>query len=251
MGKTMMGTALAAVALGAALGQGGAVAAAQSGCEVAIKDQVMYEGSLGGAKMAFEVTSTAGCAGTVKYRTVDTKGGEGWATAPEDYAATAGGLQLSGAGSQLVLVPIVPDHAAEPDELVRVELYEPSGATITRQVATGTILDDEGVTLGLDGGKIYYDEEAVLIPVDISAAPEAPVTVEYRVFDGTARDGVHYTAVRGVLTIPAGATTAHITVPLLDGAVRDPGAYFNVELSAPSAGTLSTPRLQVTVKPTP
>ena len=152
-------------------------------------------------------------------------------------------------GPLVVQVPIVPDHKVEPDEVVRVELHGGSGVTITRAWAAGTILDDEGVVIGVDAGKIYWDEDHVDIPVDISAAPQAPVTVRFRTGNGTAVAGEHYSAVRGVLTFAPGSTSAVVSVPLLPGADLDPGAVFHLELSDPSAGSLGTGRVSVTVRP--
>ncbi|MCG8914590.1 hypothetical protein L6E12_02120 [Actinokineospora sp. PR83] len=245
MRKAMLGVVAVILGLGAVPG----VAAAASGCEVAILDTAMYEGSLGGAKMGFGVTATEGCAGTVKYRTVVTPAGEGVANTPEDYTAVSGVLAVSGGAPMSVQVPVVPDQKVEPDEVVRVELYEASGVAITRAVAVGKILNDEGVVLGVDAGKIYWGPEHVDIPVDISAAPEAPVTVHFRTRNGTAVDGVHYSSVRGVLTLEPGSTSAVVSVPLLAGADLEPGAYFYFELFDPSAGVVGTARVSVTVRP--
>lgn len=247
MRRAMLGAVAVILGLGAAPG----VATAESACEVAVQDTKMYEGSLGGAKMAFAVTASAGCAGTVKYRTVAGPAGEGWASTPEDYAAVSGVLQVSGGAALAVAVPVVPDHKVEPDEVVRVELYDGNGVVITRALAVGTILDDEGVVLGSDAGKIYWDEEddRVDIPVFASAAPRAPITVHFRTVNGTASAGDHYSSVRGVLTLTPESPSAVISVPLLDGAEREPGAYFFVELFNPSAGTIDTGRVQVGVSP--
>jgi len=243
MRKAMLGVVAVILGLGAVPG-----VAAASGCEVAILDTAMYEGSLGGAKMGFGVTATAGCAGAVKYRTVVSPAGEGVANTPEDYTAVSGVLAVNG-GPLAVHVPVVPDQKVEPDEVVRVELYEASGAVITRALAVGNILNDEGLVLGVDAGKIYWGPEHVDIPVDISAAPQAPVTVHFRTRNGTAIDGVHYSSVRGVLTLEPGSTSAVISVPLLAGADLEPGAYFHVELFDPSAGVVGTARVSVTVRP--
>jgi hypothetical protein len=246
MRRAMLGAVAVILGLGAAPG----AAAAESACEVAVLDTTMYEGSLGGAKMGFTVTASAGCAGSVKYRTAAGPGGEGWASTPEDYAAVSGVLQVGG-GALAVSVPVVPDHKEEPDEVVRVELYDGDGVVITRAVAAGTILDDEGVVLGTDAGKIYWDEEddSVDIPVFASAAPRAPITVQFRTVNGTACAGNHYSSVRGVLTLTPEGPSAVISVPLLEGAEREPGAYFYVELFNPSAGTVGTARVRVGVSP--
>ncbi len=72
------------------------------------------------------------------------------------------------------------------------------------------------------------------------------VVVNYETIDGTARAGVDYVATRGSLVIPAGQTSAVVSVPTLEGgtgtrsftlAVTDP--YFGVEADAEGTGTIA------------
>ncbi|MFE2752527.1 Calx-beta domain-containing protein [Actinosynnema sp. NPDC059335] len=229
-------------------------ATARAACtpEVAIHDTGQYEGSLNAANaLVFTVDVAPGCGdpGTVAYRTKVVAEGKGWAAPPGDYTAVQGVLQV-GQGPLAVAVPLVSDPDAEGDEVVVVELHDPQGVAIAGAgIAYGTVLDDDSMGMSLDGGKICWEPEAVDIPVDITAAPEAPVTVDFEVFGGTAVAGVHYAPVRGTLTIPAGAPGGVIRVPLLPGADREPDRYFLVQLSNPSAGTIGVGRAAVTVRP--
>lgn len=76
---------------------------------------------------------------TLHYATAD-----GSATAGQDYVAGSGTLTFApGVTSQTVHVDIVGDAVEESDETFTVMLSAPSGATISRATATGTIVDDD------------------------------------------------------------------------------------------------------------
>lgn len=56
---------------------------------------------------------------------------------------------------------------------------------------------------------------------------------------GTARDGLDYTSRAGLVTIPAGQTSAEFTVPLLPDTEFEPTEVITVTLSAPAGARLS------------
>lgn len=77
---------------------------------------------------------------TVGYRTVD-----GSAVAGVDYLGTSGTASFAlGTTRRSVTVWVVGDLVAEPTEQFFLELVEPSGVTLGRGLATGTIQDDDG-----------------------------------------------------------------------------------------------------------
>ena len=53
--------------------------------------------------------------------------------------------------------------------------------------------------------------------IDLSAASQQSVSVNYATADGTAKAGTDYTASSGTLTIPAGQTEVYIDVPMVRG----------------------------------
>ncbi|MCX8156409.1 MAG: hypothetical protein N3J91_08190 [Verrucomicrobiae bacterium] len=68
------------------------------------------------------------------------------------------------------------------------------------------------------------------------------VSVDYATSDGTARAGVHYTAVSGTLIFGDGETVRTFTVPVYDDKVSGSGRIFRVTLSNPQGGAeLGTP----------
>jgi hypothetical protein len=81
---------------------------------------------------------------TVNYATSD-----GTATEPEDYEATSGTLTFAPMDTiGVIIVPIVPDSAAEDDETINLSLGNTSGGAVLGSPATATltIFDDDGPT---------------------------------------------------------------------------------------------------------
>lgn len=64
------------------------------------------------------------------------------------------------------------------------------------------------------------------------------VTVAYATADGTALAGSDYTAVSGVLSFPAGATSRSISVPILNDSVIEANETFSILLSSPTGGAV-------------
>jgi hypothetical protein len=72
----------------------------------------------------------------------------------------------------------------------------------------------------------------------LSAATGAPVTVGYAASAGTATAGADFTAVSGTLTLPAGATSGTVVVPVVGDALDENDETFTVTLSGPVGATL-------------
>ena len=83
--------------------------------------------------------------------------------------------------------------------------------------------------------------------VSLSQAVTVATTVSYTV-SGTATAGSDYTALSGSVTIPAGQTSATITVPVIDDTLIDPDETVTVTLAAPSGDVVlgtSTASIQI------
>jgi beta-glucanase (GH16 family) len=83
--------------------------------------------------------------------------------------------------------------------------------------------------------------------VDLSAASQQSVSVNYATADGTAKAGTDYTASSGTLTIPAGQTEAYVDVPIKGDSLRQADQIFYVNLSAPVNATLGTSQATGTI----
>jgi hypothetical protein len=80
---------------------------------------------------------------------------------------------------------------------------------------------------------------AATFTVTLSTASSQPVTVAYATADGTATVGSDYKGTAGTLTIPAGQTTATITVPVYGDRVGESNETFVVNLSSPTNATIA------------
>jgi Tol biopolymer transport system component len=73
--------------------------------------------------------------------------------------------------------------------------------------------------------------------VTLSKPSPAPTSVTYATLPGTATTA-DYTAKTGVVTIPAGATTASVPVPVKGDTASEPNETFSLVLAAPQGATL-------------
>ncbi|MGV0992941.1 MAG: glycosyl hydrolase family 8 [Mycobacterium sp.] len=111
---------------------------------LSIADVSTAEGNSGTSTMAFTVTlsKAATTLVAVNYATAN-----GTATAGSDYSATSGTINFAaGETTKTVTVAVSGDTTAEPAETLTVSLSAPSGATVARATATGTIVDDDTVS---------------------------------------------------------------------------------------------------------
>lgn len=98
---------------------------------------------------------------------------------------------------------------------------------------------------------IHFDHNAysvqesagvVTLTVLLDAAnPHHAVTINYAITNGTATAGNDYTNNSGSLTIPAGALSATITIPITNDAVVERDETFTVALSQPRGAVLDAP----------
>jgi hypothetical protein len=77
----------------------------------------------------------------------------------------------------------------------------------------------------------------VSVPVFLTQAASATVTVQYATHDGTATPGQDYQSQSGTLTFAPGVTQQNILIPILGDTTFEPDETFTVTLSNPSAGS--------------
>ena len=133
------------------------------------------------------------------------------------------------------------DHLAEPTETFAVNLTAATNATIGDGQGIGTILDDEPlisindttVTEGNTGTR------PATFTVNLSAAYDVPVVIDYATANGTATAGSDYQAASGTVTIPAGQTSGTITVLVNGDKSGEANESFLVNLSSPSNAVIA------------
>lgn len=92
------------------------------------------------------------------------------------------------------------------------------------------------------------DSHDITFTVALSAASQQPVSLHYASADGTALAGSDFAPVSGTLTIPAGATSAQITVPVQGDVTYEDDEQFTLHLSQPNGVVLENSDPAATIR---
>ena len=177
----------------------------------------------------------------VQYDTSD-----GTAVAPSDYMAVAAGsaIILAGASSTTISIPIVDDAIQEVDETFTVSLSNPIGGAVispTASSATVTIVDNDALpTLSI--ADVTVDEAVgnAELAITLDSPSPSAVSVNFATSDGTATAPADYASVAATtLTIPAGATSATVQIPVNDDTLDELDETFTVTLSNATNANIS------------
>ena len=176
------------------------------------------------------------------------------ATAGSDYTAVSSGTVTFGAGStasQTLTVTTLGDSPGrggrdvQAEETFTVTLTGsnlPAGVSLGTATATGTITDDEALTVSVAGPLTVVEGNTATFTVSVAGGTStAPVVVTYTVGGTATAGGTDYTAPGVMLTLDAGASSGTIAIPTLDDMVLDRGETLSVTLTnaSTSAGTVT------------
>ena len=168
------------------------------------------------------------------------------ANAPEDFRFAEATVSFPpGATEASVPVIVLGDTKAEPDETFVVQLMNPVHATLERDSGLGTIInDDEDPTppkLSI-GDVELLEGNAGITParfaVTLSKASTKPTDVSYGTEDGSAKGGVNFQPLKGVLKIPAGETRASLEVEVNGDLDVEADEDFRIRLANPVNATI-------------
>ena len=209
--------------------------------ELTIEDATATEGSA----VAFTVTLSRAVAGdvTVEYSATveagDTATLDASAPGGADFTAASGTLTVTaGSTAGTVSIATAGDTTHEDDETFTVTLSSPSSNAElgTPNVATGTIVDDEGTpTLTIEPAATAAEGDDVEFTVTLSPASSGEVTVQYTTSNGTASSSDYTAAVNRTLSITAGATSATLTIATTEDTEDEEAETFTVTLATPSS----------------
>jgi Calx-beta domain len=197
--------------------------------------------------MAVVLTTSDGSATsapvTVDFRTI-----AGTALAGLDFLASSGSLTFptgtASGTSQPITVSVVADDLNEATETFTVGLSDATGASIgASSTFTRTIVDaDAEPTISIADLSVAEGQSGMqnaIFEVSLSAASGQDVTVTYATVEGTASGTSDFAPVTStLLTIPAGATSAPLSVSVLGDTAPETDETFVVNLTAPSHATL-------------
>lgn len=205
---------------------------------LSIGDSTVVEGNGGTGLAVFTVRLERPMRNDVRvtYTTND-----GTATrASGDYVGQTGTVTIpTGETEARIKVTVNGDATIEGNEGFKVRLvYPQGGATLTRFLGQGTILNDDpsggaSVAIG-DVGVVEGDEGTSLavFPVRLSSAQAVPVTVSFATANGSAVAGSDYEARVGTLTFPAGVTSATTFVKVYGDTGVETYETFSLTISA-------------------
>ncbi|HEX9888554.1 MAG TPA: Calx-beta domain-containing protein, partial [Nitriliruptorales bacterium] len=176
---------------------------------------------------------------------------DGSASAAEgDYSPTSGTVTF-GAGEQdrTITVQTAADSRVEGTESFRVRLTDPGTATLgSRDAITGsaTIWDDDtGPLVRVFGTEVLEGDSGTtpaVFTLELDKAVAHDVTVRWRTANGTAGDGTggsdsdYVPQAAGSTVIPAGKTTASLTVAVKGDTKFEQNETFKVVLTADTTG---------------
>ncbi|MGH9557318.1 MAG: Calx-beta domain-containing protein [Terriglobales bacterium] len=217
---------------------------APTGVTVSIDDVTMAEGNSGTTSFDFTVSLSSGSSSdvTVDFATAD--GTSFPATAGVDYVSNSGTVNFAPPDtSKSITVTVNGDLLDENNETFFVNLTNASpGVTITNNQGVGTITDDDtepnlsigDITMAEgNSGTTNFTFTASLSPVS-----GRDVTVNFATENGTATQPADYSQTTDTLTIPAGAPSGTINVPVVGDTVVESNETFLVNLSNPVNATL-------------
>jgi len=173
----------------------------------------------------------------VKYAVTGTATGGG-----VDYTLANGELTFAaGDTTKNLSLAVVDDTLDELNETVIVTLSNPTNAALgATTVYTYTINDNDQPTVGFSSASGNGLESAtpVSIPVTLSKVSTHDVKVKYAVTGTATGGGVDYTLANGELTIATGATSANLSLAVVDDTAQDPNETVILTLSEPTGATL-------------
>ncbi|TDT88397.1 chitinase [Azorhizobium sp. AG788] len=211
---------------------------------LSVSDATVIEGNSGTSDLAFTVSLSAASATavTVAYGTAN-----GTATAGSDFTGASGTLTFApGETSKVVHVAVTGDRTVEANETLALKLSAPTGATLVRATATGTITNDDAAvvvpTVSVSDASVTEGNSGtkdLVFNVTLSQAATGPVTLRYATADGTATAGSDYGATSGTLTFAAGETSKQVHVQVNGDTLVEGNETLTLTLSSPTGATIA------------
>lgn len=212
------------------------IGAVEARHQLSIADSILNEGNSGSATAVFTVTlaPTSTMLVEVNYETIDES-----ATGGVDYTTSSDTITFNpGETEKYINISVLGDTDDELDETFLVELSNPVNADLLDAQATGTIVDNDGLSaLSISDQTVTEGNigtTSMVYSVTLSPPSAAVVSVDFALIDGTATADSDYTDISDELTFQPGETEKTILVDIF-GDVIDEGdsEAFTVLLSDP------------------
>jgi Calx-beta domain-containing protein len=156
-----------------------------------------------------------------------------------DYTTTDVQISIpAGQTAASVVIPTTGDAIDESNETFSVSVGSVDAGTVgdTSDTATGTINDDDGAP-GVTIGDASISEGGVLVfPIGLTNPSASPITLSISKNDGTAGSG-DYDNSTVLVTIPAGATAASVSVSTVNDSIDESDETMSVLIDSVVSGT--------------
>ncbi|WP_048437866.1 Calx-beta domain-containing protein [Caenimonas sp. SL110] len=185
---------------------------------------------------------------SVQYATAD-----GSAYAGSDYVAQSGALVfLAGETAKTVSVPIINDTGLESDEMFKLVLGSPSGATIADNAGVARIeASDAPFTANpvIHTSDIYVAEEDGIgyITMSLNAPSLSLVSVNYELYSGTASYGADYVYQSGKIAFAPGETSKVVQVSIVNDVTAEPLQSLTIRSFGVVNATLDRPDATISI----
>ncbi len=190
------------------------------------------------AKIEVSLSAASGKPATVEYAVTG-----GTAETGRDHTLKTTTLAFEpGETAKSIDLGIIDDNLHEDSETIEATLVNPVNAVLGKQtVHTYTIIDNDpapAITFTSAGQDVQENDGSATVTMQLSSASGKDVIVPFTV-SGTAVDGKHYRVMTpNPVTIKAGATTAGITLALLDNNLYEDSKTTVVALGKPENAAL-------------
>jgi hypothetical protein len=179
-----------------------------------------------------------GAAASVNYAV-----NNGIATQGVDFQASAGTLQFAaGETEKSFTVTVLADGLDENTELFSVAFSGASGATVADGTVTGTIIDDDDISLYVNDVSTQEGDDPggreVRFTVTRFGETSGATSVNYATITSTASTPADLQIGTGNLAFGAGETTKQVVVRVVGDATQEAGEQYAITLSAASNGTV-------------
>jgi hypothetical protein len=207
---------------------------------LSIADVSVNEGNSGITHMTFTVTMPFASLHTVTANFVTASGS---AKSGTDFISASGTVIFTpGSTSQTITIHVLGDVVNELNETLSVTLSSPVNASLLRNRATGTIVNDDplpkitihdtSIVEG-DSGTRYMEFE-----LSLSGTSSRTISVNFATADGSALAPGSYAARNGILVFPAGTSTQCVAVVVCGNATIETDKYMRMLLSVPVNATI-------------
>jgi hypothetical protein len=190
----------------------------------------------GNSTVTVTVFRTGGSDGAV---TVPFTLSSGTAVPGVDYTDVSGVISFSdGETQKTITIPILDNGQPQASKTINLTLGTPSLGSLGDPAAAVLTIPARNVTGRVQFSSARYDiregQPFLRITVLRTGDVSSPITVPYSFTDGTAHNGVDYSAVAGTLSFAAGESSLSIDVSIIDNTLVDGTRTFTVSLGTPS-----------------